>query len=117
MVLAKGAEAVLTVERNDSNGFIVKKSRIKKTYRLPIIDEQLRISRTRHEAKILEVLKKTGVEVPELIDADISGGILKMLFVKGDKLRDVLENNPVILVKNSALSQQKLIQRELFTAI
>lgn len=96
MIFAKGAEAVLTVERNNSNDFIVKKSRIKKAYRFPIIDEQLRIFRTRHEAKILEVLKKTGIEVPELIEADVSGGILKMSFVKGNKLRDVLENNPVI---------------------
>ncbi|MCL4389449.1 MAG: Kae1-associated serine/threonine protein kinase [Candidatus Marsarchaeota archaeon] len=45
----------------------VLKDRIKKSYRIPQIDEKLRLQRTRREARILYAAAKAGVDVPNII--------------------------------------------------
>jgi len=80
--ICRGAEAVLYQQ----DGMLVKE-RIKKGYRYSVLDEQLRIGRTKREAKLLE--KCNGVvAVPKLIKA--GGDKIFMGFVDGELLRNVL---------------------------
>jgi len=83
--IGSGAEAIIYLDNNK-----VVKRRIKKSYRIKEIDSTLRKTRTRTEAKILE---KIPVKAPKLIETDREE-TLKMNFIKGDKIRDVLNKKP-----------------------
>src|SRR3989338_6220467 len=61
-LLAQGAESKLFLEKNR-----VIKDRFRKTYRIKEIDDRLRKSRTKREAKILDKLQKINFPVPALI--------------------------------------------------
>lgn len=84
--LGRGAEAVVKYD-----GATVIKERPKKKYRHEQIDTKLRKSRTKREAKVLLRLKEMGFPAPRLVSTD-DISILHMTFIKGQKLRDVLEN-------------------------
>jgi len=86
-----GAEAVIY-----QNKSVVIKDRIKKAYRLKQIDEKLRKFRTRRETKVLEKLNAIAFPTPELILSDDKKMLIKMQFLKGKKLRDVLNNTNCI---------------------
>jgi len=81
--IGRGAEAIIYLDKN------VVKDRVKKSYRIKEIDEKLRKSRTRREAKIFDKLKDIGFPAPRLIETDRKERI-EMDFISGDKLRDVL---------------------------
>ena len=66
------------------------KDRVRKSYRIKEIDEKLRKSRTRREAKIFDKLAAIGFPAPRLIKSD-GKEILEMGFIKGYKVRDILE--------------------------
>jgi Kae1-associated kinase Bud32 len=83
-VLAKGAEAEIFL-----SGDIIK-SRISKGYRLKALDESLRKSRNSREAKILQKMPE-GVGAPKLISKE--DYVLKMEYIQGQKVRDMLEND------------------------
>ncbi len=86
-LISQGAEAKIYKKDN-----ILIKDRIKKTYRISQIDDKLRQSRTRREAKVLEKLQKIGFCSPNLINSD---GIekIEMEFIEGEKVRDILEKS------------------------
>ena len=84
--ISSGAEAQIFLE-----GDTIIKKRIPKNYRLKEIDESLRGSRTRREAKIITKLPKE-VFHPGLIRCDDKETI-EMSYIKGDKIRDILDNN------------------------
>ncbi|SRR3989338_1170511 len=84
-LIAQGAESKLFLEDNE-----VIKDRFSKKYRLREIDEKLRKSRTRREAKILGELKKISFPAPKLIFNNEKDTI-KMEFIKGKLLKNVLE--------------------------
>ena len=86
--IGDGAEAVVYLNKG-----IVIKDRIKKGYRLNEIDEKLRKFRTRRETKILEKLHAIDFPIPKLILSDDKKMLIKMEFLKGKKLRDVLNKN------------------------
>jgi Kae1-associated kinase Bud32 len=88
MIIAQGAEAVI---RKDKGTII--KERLKKDYRIDQIDDSLRKFRTKREAKIIEKVNSLGFG-PTLIDMDTKDMKLKMEFIDGSKLRDVLHKNP-----------------------
>ncbi len=88
-IIGMGAEAVIL-----RNGNEVVKERVSKLYRHPEIDEELRKSRTRREAKVISKLKEIGVPGPELIGMDDKGMKVVMEFIEGEKVRDVLHNDP-----------------------
>lgn len=83
MIIAQGAEAVL-----EKKGNILVKKRVKKNYRIPEIDEKLRKRRTRLEAKLLREAKRAGIPVPQVKEE--SEFILKMDFINGEKVKDIL---------------------------
>lgn len=83
--IAQGAEAKLYLTDNK-----IIKDRFKKDYRLKEIDVRLRKSRTKKEAKIFDKLSMLNFPAPKLIETDEKEKII-MEFIKGPKLRDVLE--------------------------
>ncbi|MEK6823061.1 MAG: KEOPS complex kinase/ATPase Bud32 [Nanoarchaeota archaeon] len=89
MILAQGAEAILTRE-----GMIVIKHRIQKKYRLEVLDSVLRRSRQRREAKVIMRLEEAGVPVPHVLESDEKDMKLGMDFINGPKVRDVMDAEP-----------------------
>ena len=83
LILCQGAEA--TIIRKDA---FVYKSRIAKSYRIPQIDDTLRLSRTRKEKKALLKAKELGVPVPTLYESP-DKYTLVMDYIDGKRLRDV----------------------------
>lgn len=87
-----GAEAILTLDKNK-----VTKNRIEKSYRLPALDEQIRKSRTKKEAKILIKAKEVGVKVPNVFNVNKKGEPrdkfnLEIEYLEGDKLSQTLND-------------------------
>jgi TP53 regulating kinase-like protein len=87
-----GAEAIITLENNK-----VKKNRIEKSYRLPILDEQIRKSRTKKEARILVKAKSFGVNVPSVLNLNKKGEPkdkfdLELEYIEGEKLSQTLND-------------------------
>lgn len=83
--IARGAEAVIY---EDGNSIV--KERLKKSYRLAELDEELRKQRTRREANLLN---KAPIPHPKLLSCDGKSKIV-MEKIKGEKLRDLLDENP-----------------------
>ncbi|MEK6922863.1 MAG: KEOPS complex kinase/ATPase Bud32 [Nanoarchaeota archaeon] len=82
-VIQIGAEAILIKEKNK-----LIKNRIPKSYRIKEIDEKIRKSRTKREAKILSKLDF----VPKVFSIDDKKAIIEMEFIQGDLLRDILDS-------------------------
>ena len=82
----QGAEAIITIKGNT-----VIKQRIPKTYRISEIDIKLRKFRTRSEAKLLQ--KAQGI-APEVLDMNDQTMSITMEYLKGDLLKDVLDDFP-----------------------
>jgi len=83
-IIGRGAEAIILLKNNK-----IIKDRIKKSYRLQFIDDKLRKSRTKREAKLLEKLSKI-IPVPKILSTDNKEKI-KMQFVKGKRLSEHLD--------------------------
>lgn len=90
-IIGRGAEAV--VYREEETAI---KDRISKSYRHPVIDNNLRKFRTRREAKILEKLKKINFPGPALVQSCDQSMKINMQFIDGVKLRDVMEKNHLV---------------------
>lgn len=90
--ISSGAEAEIFKEKN------IIKDRVKKGYRIKEIDLSLRKSRTKRESKILIRLEKINFPAPRIIKTDNESKI-EMEFIVGNKVRDILENNPIKLSK------------------
>jgi Kae1-associated kinase Bud32 len=88
--IARGAEAVLYEDKNT-----VIKHRLKKNYRIKELDDELRKQRTRREASLLQ---KIPIPHPKLIDSDDKEKII-MEKIKGEKLREVLDQKPGLAIK------------------
>ena len=90
--IAQGAEAVIM---HDGAANAVIKDRVAKTYRHPAIDTSLRKFRTRREGKVLDKLNAIGFPAPKVLEVCDKKMQIKMEFVKGEKLRDVLDDDPI----------------------
>jgi Kae1-associated kinase Bud32 len=87
-LIAQGAEAKLYVEDD-----VLLKERIPKSYRVDVLDKSLRQFRTRREAKVISKLAEIGVLGPELLDVCDKEMKIKMSFIDGVKLKDVLADD------------------------
>lgn len=85
--IAAGAEA--HVYRDDTS--IVKK-RVEKQYRHSDLDDRLRRSRTRREARLLDHLSVA----PDVVEVDDTS--IRIEYVEGDLLTDVVEDNPDVML-------------------
>jgi len=103
-IIQQGAEAKIIL----SNDFIIK-DRIKKSYRLPELDDKIRKRRTRSETKLLHKahqliscpLPLTTSNKSERVD---ERAIIKMPFIDGKKLSEHLDNFP--LTKQKQICEQ-----------
>jgi len=87
--IGRGAEAIITLEDNPKR---VLKNRISKGYRIKEIDDELRKTRTRKEAKILQKLKGL---TPQLISTDKSSKI-EMEHIEGSLIKDIIDEKPLL---------------------
>ena len=83
MEIGRGAEAVITMEEG-----VVEKHRLAKSYRQPALDERIRQERTLREAKIMSDARRHGVLTPIICDVSRFG--LKMEWIAGEKLKDII---------------------------
>lgn len=83
-LIAQGAEAKLFLEKGD-----IFKNRFKKSYRAKEIDDKIRGSRTRREAKILQKLEAIGFSSPRLINSDEKEKLI-IDKIKGKPVKDIL---------------------------
>lgn len=82
-IIQQGAEAIISLQNNQ-----ILKDRVKKSYRLPQLDNKLRKSRTKSEAKIIEKLKNI-INVPKIISTEQNQIIMQ--YINGKKLSEYLE--------------------------
>jgi len=95
MLLKRGAEAeirkVMWMGRP-----AVEKCRLPKRYRLPALDDALRRSRIRTEAKLMAEARAVGVSVPILYDIDLVGHRLVMEHVDGFTAKAILDQGGAV---------------------
>ena len=90
-VIYQGAEAKICISKY--MGFdVIQKRRLKKSYRLKEIDEKLISCRTREEAKLIIEARQYGVPVPIIYDVDLKDGIITMEYLKGKRVKDILND-------------------------
>ena len=101
-LIAQGAEAKILLDKKNN---LIIKDRIKKSYRLPELDDKIRKSRTKREEKLLQ---KAGnlINVPELIINKSSQDTkLNIQFIDGKKLSEYLDK--------FSLAKQKQILKQI----
>lgn len=85
----RGAEAVI-----EGTQFFrrpaIRKTRIRKGYRIPELDMAIRIERTRNEYTILRKMQDSGVTVPVIYDIDQDSHSILMQRIEGTTLREFL---------------------------
>ncbi len=89
-MLYKGAEAEISLS-SYLKKVAVKKHRIKKSYRIKEIDENLISFRTKEEAKLMIEARSQNISVPIIYDVDLKKGIITMQYVKGKRIKDIFE--------------------------
>ncbi|MBI1935096.1 Kae1-associated serine/threonine protein kinase [Candidatus Woesearchaeota archaeon] len=86
-IIAQGAEAKIFLENNQ-----ILKNRFRKSYRITKIDNRLRGSRTRREAKVLDKLRIIGFPAPKVIKNDEKENLI-LEKIEGKLVKDVLDKN------------------------
>jgi Kae1-associated kinase Bud32 len=91
ILLYQGAEAKIC--KSKYMGFdVVQKRRITKSYRIKEIDNRLIFFRTKEEAKLMTGARNHGVSVPIIFDVDLENGIIIMEYLKGKRIKDILND-------------------------
>ncbi len=88
-VLYRGAESIVYLDKRDNEKFLVKE-RIKKSYRIPQIDEKLRKERTRKEVKLLTDARALGVPTPQILEVDEKNHKIVMQYIGGTRVKELL---------------------------
>lgn len=86
-MIGKGAEANIYLD-----GDAAIKERIKKIYRVDELDESLRKSRTKREAKLISMARRAGVPTPFIRDIDDKKMSITLDFIDGHKIRKILND-------------------------
>ena len=102
-ILAKGAEADILFGKWIDEESIIKK-RIPKVYRIKEIDDKLRKSRTKKEAKLLSDAKRAGVVSPILYDVDLNEKSIAMEKINGELAKDILGKLSIDDQKNLSIA-------------
>jgi len=102
-IIKRGAEAILYLQDKT-----LVKERVKKSYRLPQIDIELRSNRTKKEAKLISEARRCGISVPRIISVDEKNNKIIMDFVDGERLKEYLnetnDENRKIAAENIGIS-------------
>jgi len=91
MLLKKGAEASLYLEKWQGRKVIMKR-RLPKAYRLPALDETIRVHRTAHEPQIIHRAKEAGVPTPTIYLVDVANANIIMEFIDGKQVKQILND-------------------------
>jgi len=115
-IIDQGAEATITQEDN-----VIIKERLPKNYRISEIDDRLRKFRTRREAKMLTKLEELNFPAPRLYDMNDQAMQLRMEMINGNKIRDILYQDPLALSEEMGskigfLHTQDIIHGDLTTS-
>jgi len=90
-ILYLGAEA--EIQLSTHMGFkVVKKQRVKKSYRIKNIDDRLISFRTKEEAKLMTEARQHGVSIPIIYDVDLKNGAITMEYLEGNRVKDILND-------------------------
>jgi TP53 regulating kinase and related kinases len=82
-MLKRGAEAIIWSLDKD-----VVKERVKKSYRLDVIDQRLRKLRTRKEARLIEAARRAGVNTPSIVSVSETDFKITMENIDGKRLKE-----------------------------
>lgn len=102
-LVAKGAEANLYPDQYLDHAVVVKK-RLRKGYRIELIDQELRKIRTKNEAKLLGEAKRCCVTTPLVYDVDKKKSTITMEKIEGMLVKDVF--NQAELSEITAISRK-----------
>ncbi len=83
----KGAEARL-IQTTWEHNKALSKHRIKKSYRIPQLDDLIRNQRTLGEARAIIRAKQFKVPVPMIFDINLVDAVITMSFIEGMRLKD-----------------------------
>ena len=90
ILIYTGAEAEIYLQ--DWFGELaIRKQRIPKSYRVPLLDDSIRHQRTSHEATMLREARKIGVAVPTILHIDPDSSSLIMDYISGRTLKEELQ--------------------------
>lgn len=89
-ILYQGAESIIYLSEYDGRKVIVKE-RVRKEYRIPQLDDELRRTRTRKEVKLLTEVRKLGILTPTIYHVDEKEFKIIMEFIDGVMLKDCLD--------------------------
>ncbi len=90
-LLSRGAEAEIWRVRWFGREAVVKK-RVKKGYRHPILDEMIRKTRTKREAKLMTMSRRVGVPVPIIYDLRLEDKTLIIQYFNGLRVMDAIND-------------------------
>ncbi len=93
VLIKKGAEASLYLENWHGRKAVLKRRLVKK-YRVPELDMEIRIQRTKHEPSIIHKAKEAGVPTPIIYMVDFASATIVMEFVEGRRLKEILDHLP-----------------------
>jgi len=91
MLIKKGAEASLYLETWHGRRVILKRRLVKK-YRVPELDREIRIRRTKHEPSIIHKAKEVGVPTPIIYAVDVASATIIMEYVEGKRLKEIFDH-------------------------
>ncbi len=83
----------------------VRKTRVVKNYRIPQLDDELRKTRTRKEARLLNAVKELGILTPFIEYLDLNKGVIVMEYIKGCRLKDFIDG----IIPEDGMGQHKLL--------
>src|SRR5256712_10682166 len=90
-LLHRGAEADLSLATVGPWRVVVKR-RVKKEYRNPSLDQQIRHDRTISEASVIHEAKTAGARVPSIVGVDIENNAIVMTHLAGTVARECLDD-------------------------
>ena len=115
-IIQQGAEAILIQKNN-----LLIKRRLKKSYRLPVLDEKIRKQRTKREAKLLGKASKL-VPIPKILKINEKTKEIDIEFIKGKKLSEYLNSLNYLQISNqigkqiAILHDNNIIHNDLTTS-
>jgi TP53 regulating kinase-like protein len=90
-IICRGAESIIYFDKFKGQNVLVKE-RIKKSYRISVLDERIRKERTRREEKLLTSARRADVQVPRIWK--VTKYKIIMEAVKGERVKDILNRLP-----------------------
>ena len=92
-IIRQGAEAEIRLTEWKGRTVVVK-SRVPKGYRHPQLDDSLRATRTKNEARLIQEARRQGVPTPVIYDIDVLRAEMTMEYIDGERVKDALNRAP-----------------------